>query len=508
MGQYLLGLDNGGTYIKAVIFDLEGRTIATAYRQVELLTPGVGKTERDMNELWEANCTVIKRSIDQAKISAKNILGVSLSGHGKGLYLWGKDDKPAYQGIVSTDTRAFMYPERWNNDGTADKIFPKTGQRVLACQPVSLISWLKDNEPDVMENTRWIFGVKDYIRFRLTGEANGEITDLSGSNLVNIQTKSYDRQLLKDFGLEDIFDKLPPLKYSTEVSGYITKETSKITGLVPGTPVAAGMFDIDACAIAMDITDENYLCVIAGTWSINEYIAKKPVLNKTVLMNSLYCLPKYYLVEESSPTSAANNEWFINKFMTEEKRQAEEEGKSIYEIVNRMVESVKPDEQQIVFLPYIFGSNYNPLAKACFVGLDSHHTKPQIARAVFEGIAFCHMIHLEKLLMNRTKPKAIRLAGGAANSKVWVQIFADVFNIPIEIIDTKELGALGCAMAAGVAAGVYADLKESAKKLVKVKERIEPIQENVKIYRSKFELYKETTETLDHIWSKLSAIDK
>ncbi|GAA0179741.1 FGGY-family carbohydrate kinase [Clostridium sediminicola] len=502
MGKYLLGLDNGGTNTKAVIFDIDGNTVATAYEQVELITPGEGRTERDMDVLWEVNCSVIKRAIENAKIEPREILGLSLSGHGKGLYLWGKDKKPAYKGIVSTDTRAYMYPEKWQKDGTAEKIFEKTCQKVLACQPVSLVSWLKDNEPEVIQNTQWIFGVKDYIRFKLTGEANAEITDISGSNFVNIREAKYDKELLCDFGLEDIYDKLPPLKYSTEVSGYITPQTSKKTGLAIGTPVAAGMFDIDACAIAMDITDEENLCVIAGTWSINEYIATEPVLNKTVMMNSLYCIPGYYLVEECSPTSAANNEWFLNKFMQEEKALAEKRGISVYEIINGMVESVKPDEQNIIFLPYIFGSNYNPQAKASFIGMDSSHTKEQIARSVFEGVVFCHKIHIEKLFMNRSKPKSVRLAGGAANSKVWVQIFADVLNLPIEIIETKELGALGAAMAAGVAAGVFENLKDAANKLVKIKQRVEPIRENVKIYQSKFELYKETSQVLDSLWKK------
>ncbi|MEG0773698.1 FGGY-family carbohydrate kinase [Clostridium sp.] len=502
MGKYLVGLDNGGTYIKSVIFDVEGNTIASAYEQVELITPGEGRTERDMDALWEANCGVLKQSIEKAGIKPKEILGISLSGHGKGLYLWGKDNKPAYNGIVSTDTRAYMYPEKWNSDGTAEKVFEKTCQKILACQPVSLVSWLKDNNPEVIENTKWIFGVKDYIRFRLTAQANAEITDISGSSFVNIIEAKYDRELLKDFGLEDIYDKLPPLKYSTEISGYITADASGKTGLAEGTPVAAGMFDIDACAIAMDITDEDNLCVIAGTWSINEYISKEPVLNKTVMMNSLYCIPGYYLIEECSPTSAANNEWFLNKFMGEQRALAKEKGINVYDLLNEMVESVNPGEQNIMFLPYIFGSNYNPQAKACLIGMDSSHTKEQMTRAVFEGIVFCHMVHTEKLLMNRSKPKAVRLAGGAANSKVWVQIFADVFNLPIEIIETKELGALGSAMAAGVAAGVFEDLKEAAKVLVKVKQRVEPIKENVEIYKSKFNLYKETTEALDSLWKK------
>jgi L-xylulokinase len=264
------------------------------------------------------------------------------------------------------------------------------------------------------------------------------------------------------------------------------------------------MFDIDACAIAMDITSEDKICVIAGTWSINEYISRKPVLNKSVMMNSLYCISGYYLIEECSPTSAGNYEWFIEMFLGEEKQKAKESGINIFEYFDKMVEKIGAGEQNIIFLPFIFGSNYNPQAKASLIGLDSHHTRPQIIRAVLEGIVFCHMVHLEKLLANRTKTEAVRLAGGAANSLLWAQIFADVFKLPVEIVDTKELGTLGCAMAAAVAAGVYKDFKEAAGNMVKMKCRIEPNPENYSAYDKKFALYKKVSGELEDSWKSFN----
>lgn len=502
MSKYLMGIDNGGTFTKAVIFDVKGCEIASASGQTPVFTPKAGYTERDMEQLWQLNCRVITETIAKSGVPPEEIIGVSFSGHGKGIYLWGKDEKPAYNGIISTDGRAYEYPKRWEADGTAARVFTKTFQNILACQPVSLLCWFKDHHPEVLENTRWIFGVKDYIRYRLTGEAYGEITDFSGSNLVNLQKADYDLELLKEFGLEELYHKLPPLRASTEMCGVITPSAAELTGLRAGTPVAAGMFDIDACAIAMDITDQENLCVIAGTWGINEYISRRPVLDKSVMMNSLYCIPGYYLIEESSPTSAANNEWFCNMFMGEEKVQAEKLGMNVYQFADKMVESVAPDEQNIIFLPYIFGSNYNSKAKAAFIGMDSHHSKAHIVRAVFEGIVFCHMVHIEKLLKNRKHTRAVRLAGGAANSEVWVQIFADVLNLPIEIINVKELGALGAAMAAGVACGEYPDLKSAAEKMVSVKYTAYPNKKNADVYRRKFELYKRISGLLDSSWDK------
>ena len=500
MSTYFMGIDNGGTMCKAVIFDANGNEIASSAARLNMISPQAGFTERDMDELWEVTAEVIKGSIHKAGVDANEIMGVACTGHGKGLYLWGKGNKPCYNGIVSTDSRAWKYPEKWSKDGTADRVFQKTFQKILACQPVALLNWLKDNKPHIIPDIKWIFEVKDYIRFRLTDEAFAELTDYSGSNLMNIKEVCFDRELLSEFGLAELFEALPPLKNSTDFCGTVTKNASDRTGLKEGTPVAGGMFDIDACAIAMDITSDDKICVIAGTWSINEYISKTPVLNKSIMMNSLYCIPGYYLIEECSPTSASNYDWFIDMFLAEEKQKAIESGMNIFEYCNNLAETVAPDDQNIVFLPYLFGSNYNSQAKASLIGLDSHHTRPMIIRAVLEGIVFCHMVHIEKLLGNRTHTSAIRLGGGAANSLFWAGIFADVFKLPVEIVDTKELGTLGCAMAAAVAAGIYKDLKEASLHMVKMKCRIEPNPENFAAYERKFKLYKEISGALDYAW--------
>ena len=128
-------------------------------------------------------------------------------------------------------------------------------------------------------------------------------------------------ELLKLFGLERVYEKLPELRQSTDICGYVTHEASLETGLPEGIPVAAGMFDVNACGIASGLSDEEQMCMIAGTWSINEFIRKKPVLNGSVALNSMFCIPGYYLVEESSPTSAGNMEWFIRSLMNYEKKR-------------------------------------------------------------------------------------------------------------------------------------------------------------------------------------------
>lgn len=498
--RYLMGIDNGGTFSKAAIFDENGRQISVASVPTVTITPKPGYTERDMEELWQVNAQAVKQAIEKSGIDPADIAGVSFSGHGKGLYLVGKDGKPSYNGIISTDARAWNYVKKWKEDGTAKKVYEKTYQDILACQPVSLLAWLKDNCLEVIENTKYVFAVKDYVRYCMTGEAYAEMSDFSGGNLVNMVTGEYDRELMELFGIGEVYDMLPPLKNAADVCGYVTKEASELTLLPEGTPVSAGMFDVNACGIASGLSDEDKMCMIAGTWSINEFIAKEPVLNGTVALNSMFCIPGYYLIEESSPTSAGNMEWFIRNLMNYEKAEAKENGSSVYDITNEWVASIEPQDNNIIFLPFLNGSNEDALAKGTFIGLTAYHNKKHMLRAVYEGIVFSHLTHVKKLLRNREVPESIRLSGGAANSDVWVQIFADALQIPIDVIEDKELGAQGAAIAAGIAAGIYADYNDGIAKTVTITKRVQPRVEYKEIYEKKYQTYRRVIEGLSGVW--------
>lgn len=499
MGQYVVGLDNGGTSTKAAIFDLAGKEIATAGKQTGMITPRSGYTERDMEELWLANCECIRRALQKAEIDGREVLGIAVCGHGKGLYPWGKDGKPAYNGIISTDSRAWKYPEKWHTNGVYDQVHDRLCQELMACQQVSLLAWLKEHRIDVYNNIQYAFSVKDYIRFRLTGEAYSEATDISGSGLMNVRDARFDRDILEKLEIGEAYDMLPPLRYSYDLCGTICKEASRLTGLPEGTAVAGGMFDIDACAVAVNVTSPEKLCTIAGTWSINEYISEHPVMDGSIAMNSLFAMPGYYLVEECSATSSGNLEWYLENCMDHEPVP---EGKNIYDIVNERVASVPPEECDVYFLPFLYGSNAHPLGKGAFVGLTTYHNKAHMLRAVYEGVVYSHKTHIERLLLSRKPPEAIRMAGGACNSEVWVQMFADILGFPIETVEAKELGALGCGMAAAIAAGVYSDYKEAAQHMVHVAKRVEPNAEMRDIYEKKYQKYRAVSGALDAVWGQ------
>jgi len=509
--KYFLGLDNGGTTTKAAIYDREGKEICVSSVETKMIVPAPGFVERNMDEMWEANCTVIRNALEKSGIAPADIAGVGICGHGKGLYLWGKDNHPLRNGIISTDNRAWKYTENWRKDGTESEVAKLSCQKIMACQPVAILAWLRDHEPECMDKIQWIFEAKDYVRFRLTGEAGAEYGDSSGANLLNLHTRDYDIELLKLFGLTQYRDALPPLCEAAKICGYVTEKAAEECGLLVGTPVIGGLFDIQACMLAANVLTEEELCMIAGTWSVELYLSKAPVVEKKFLeyiRNTFFLFPEYYLVEVGTAASAGNNEWFLRELLPEMKTQAKAEGRSIYEIMNRWVEEIPAKELCPIFLPYLFESNVHPHAKSCFVGMTSFHTRKHLSRSVYEGIAFTHRLDLEHLLVSRTdKPKVIRLTGGVAKSKVWTQIFADVMNLPIEIVDVNETGALGCAIAVATATGEYKNMKEAASKMSRITTRVEPIPENVTIYNKKYNLYRKIIDALDSVWDAYQELE-
>ncbi|MBW8036462.1 MAG: carbohydrate kinase [Planctomycetes bacterium] len=502
MPKYLLGTDNGGTVSKAALFTLDGKEIAVAARQTELLTPKAGFVERDMAKMWTATAEAIKEVVTKSGVDPADIACVACTGHGNGIYLIDKDGEPTRNAIMSSDGRARSYIEKWTADGVDKAIRPKTMQCIWPAQPNALLAWIRDNEPDVLKKSAHVLMAKDFIRYRLTGEAYAELTDMSGCSLMNVGTGEYDADVLEAFGIGEMQRLLPPLKRTADICGQITSKAAELTGLKEGTPVAGGMFDIDACGLASGITDESQLCVVVGTWGNNQYISDKPVIDG-VFMTSCYSIPGYYLMLEGSATSAGNLEWFVNQFFAAEKQLAKEQGRSVYDICNELVAATDPKESKVIFLPFLYGSNAGMDAKSCLVGMASHHSRSDVLRAIYEGVVFAHMTHMDNLKSFRNMPETIRLTGGAARSDVWLQIFADCFQSTVEIPDGTEQGTLGAAIAAGVAVGCFKDYQEAIDKMVSFSKRIEPNPEMKDLYQEKYYRYKKIIETLDPVWKDL-----
>ncbi|MDR1493329.1 MAG: carbohydrate kinase [Planctomycetaceae bacterium] len=506
MKKYLIGVDCGSTMVKAAVFDSAGKEYATASRKVEHIYLHSGWTENNMDALWNGVCITIREVLQRSEIEPRQIACVACTGHGNGLYLVAHDGTPARNGIISSDSRARKYIEEWTRENLLDRLLPKTMQTIWAAQPNALLRWLMDNEPETLAKTKYLFMCKDFVRYRLTGEAYMELSDMSGTSLIDVGKAAYDDEILDAWGILDWKKIMPPLRRSADICGTITREAASATGLAEGTPVAGGMFDIDACGLAVGMTDESLFCMVAGTWGNNQFISKTPVADPDMFMTSCYSIDGYYLMLEGSATSASNLEWFVSQFFESDRELLKLKGmtKSVYDHCGELVLQTQPSDSAILFLPYLYGGPVSLDAKGCLFGLDGRQTRSHVLRAVFEGIIFGHRWHLTRLTRFCERPKTIRLTGGAANSSVWSQMFADVFQIPVEIPAGAELGCLGAAICGAYATGLYPSYESACQNMVVIDRVYPPNPAFAEIYDEKYGRYLKLLEILQPVWHELT----
>lgn len=471
---YYLGIDCGGTFIKAILVDSAGNILSSSRQNSPILSEKEGYAERDMTKLWLDCVNVIKTAIDKANINSKQIKSIGISAQGKGVFLLDKEKKPLGNAILSSDQRARDIVKNWEKQHIHHWLYPKTYQPLWVGHPVSILRWLKENNPDRYKNIATVLMSHDYLRFCLTGKLHCEETNISESNLYNMTAKTYDTEIMEKLDIAEIYDKLPPIVKSNQVVSYVTPEAAELSGLEIGTPVVGGLFDVVASTLCANLTDENKLCAILGTWHIVSGITQNFANEQPRLVHGCYPETDKLIIHDDSPTSIANLEWFIEQCTP-----------LTYEEINVLVDSIKPQLDSILFIPFLYGTNAGNV-KAGFYGIQSHHTKSHLLRAIYEGVIFSLMTHIENMKKKFPNTEKLHVMGGITKSQVWLQMLADITGITLEISEIDEPGCLGAALVA--MQGVGSETKDIINKLTNVK-FIEPNKENYFIYQQKYKSY-------------------
>lgn len=488
--HYVLGIDNGGTVTKAALYDMAGNVYAIAQSHLATQVPRPFFTERDIDQFWQANVTAIRRVLETSGIDPTTIAALAVTGHGNGIYLARKDGSAPRPGVVSTDTRAQSIVDQWLAHPDYDRrVRAKTGSTVWAGQPPALLAWFDQHEPHLFDDTDYVLSAKDYIRFRLTGRAAMEITDSCAVGMANVVTKEPDADLLDFYGISRWQEKIPEFCRSTEIAGHITADAAAETGLAVGTPVAGGVMDVVAGALAAGLVEENELTVITGTWSINEVLSRTVTDEGKVWLTVPYPIEDTYLFLDASPNGVANLDWYINSVIRpalaafgQERSDAD-----VFVACETMIRDVTPDVEDPFFLPYINGTDIIPDGRAGFVGLTSYHDIRHQVRAVYEGVIFSHLYHIDQLRTHGDFAGHARFTGGAANSTIWLQMFADAIGMPLDIVDATESGTLGTAICSAVAAGLYPDVRAAVSAMTSApRTTIHPDPEFTALFRARY----------------------
>ncbi|MEF9676416.1 FGGY-family carbohydrate kinase [Pectobacterium aroidearum] len=491
MTDYFLGLDCGGTFIKAGIYDITGTEYGIARHNLPITTPQPGWAERDMHTLWQTAAEVIRELLDRTALSASAISGVGISAQGKGLFLLDKHDKPLGHAILSSDQRAREQVLAWQQAGIPQALYPQTRQTLWTGHPVSLLRWLKDHQPTRYAQIGTLFMAHDYMRFCLTGERACEETNISESNLYNMDTGRYDPALAEQLGIAEIVSALPPIIGSTDIAGRITPEAAQLTGLRAGTPVVGGLFDVVSTALCAGLQDETRLNAVMGTWSVTSGITDTLADGYDhPFVYGRHAEAGRYIVHEASPTSAANLEWFCQQWGLSDGLGVD------YAQLNHWVSHLPKAGSHLLFVPFLYGSNAGLGLSASFYGLQAFHRREHLVQAIYEGVVFCHMAHLNRMRQRFPNVDALRITGGPAKSVPWMQMFADVSGLPVELPQVEETGCLGAAMAAMVGSGAFSDITAAQRAFSPRITRLTPDEQARTAYDKKYQHYQALVDAL------------
>lgn len=497
----LLAIDSGLTVTKAVLFDLDGSQIAVCRRNVPQLKPTARRVERDMMDLWQQTASAIRDVLEKSGTDPARIAAIAATAHGDGLYLLDIKGAPLGPGILSLDSRAIDIVDQWQVSGKDRKALNLTGQVPHASAPSSLLAWIRREQPERFARIGHVLSCKDWLCHCLTGYIGTDRTDASTS-FTDPASQRYSTEALGLFDLSMLATALPAVAHSAQTVGTITDAAAASTGLAVGTPVAAGLHDVTASALGIGAHRPGVVGIVAGTYSINQCVSPKPQIDARWFCRNAVA-PGLYNNMAISPASATNYDWFLDTLCAVERKAADS---AIHDRLGPEIDAALARPSSLLYHPYLFGSPVGAAPSAGFLGLRGWHQRGDMLAALLEGIAFNHRQHIEALRDGFPTSEA-RLTGGASRNPTFVQLFADILNMPVTVTDTDEAAAWGAALCAGAAVGVFDRFDADPRDIDSRATTYSPTPDRAVHYAYRFDVYRDAAQTLNQTWKRLNDLE-
>jgi len=496
--DYLVGIDIGTSGTKGVLMDREGKIYARAGREYSIDIPQPGWAEQNPKMWWEATIRVIRELIKKTEVNPQQIRGIGLSGQMHGTVFLDKNLLPFRPAIIWADQRSSSQCESIYQKIGKERLAELTGNPITTGFMCSTLLWIKENQPEEFNTIYKIILPKDYIRYRLTENLGVEVTDASSTLLLDIKRRCWSEELLDILNLPL---KILPEKVheSREVAGYLCAKAARDSGLLEGTPIVYGGGDQSMQAIGNGVIRPGILSSTIGTGGQLFITVDKFTYDPRLRIHTFcHAIPDTYHLLSAILSAGLSLKWLRENILYTA---------DSYGIFDKEADKIKVGSEGVIFLPYLLGERspyMNPQAKGVFFGLNLKHHRAHLIRAIMEGVVFALRDCLEVFEELGIKIDQVIASGGGAKSKVWKQIQADIFNKEVFTTQSVEQAAMGAAILAGVGVGIYKDVEEGCKKIVKLKEeKIKPIPENVNIYHKQFEIYKSLYQDLKEDFKKL-----
>ena len=506
--KYVIGIDIGTSGTKTVLFDRNGKVIASATVEYPLYQPQNGYAEQDPADWYNASISTAKTVIEKSGVSNEDIVGVGLSGQMHGLVMLDENNNVIRRSIIWCDQRTAKECEEITEKVGAKRLIEITANPALTGFTASKILWVRNNEPENYAKCRHILLPKDYVRFMLTGEYATEVSDASGMQLLDIPNRCWSDEVLEKLDIDKSL--LAKVYESPDITGCITKEAAALTGLKEGTPVVGGAGDNAAAAVGTGVVVDGKAFTTIGTSGVVFAHTSEISIDPKGRVHTFCCaVPGCWHVMGVTQGAGLSLKWFRDNFCQAEKDTAKGMGVDEYYLMDKEAETVPIGANRLLYLPYLMGErtpHLDPDARGMFFGLSAMHTKKDMLRAVMEGVAYSLRDCMEICREMGINVSDMMACGGGGTSPLWRQMLADLYACPVKTSASKEGPALGVAILAMVGAGLYKSVPDACAAIIGTDKIQEPVRENIPVYEKYYRLYTEIYPAVKEKCAKLAKL--
>jgi sugar (pentulose or hexulose) kinase len=464
--KYIIGIDEGSQSAKILIFDIKGKIICQGTHPLKpYYLPEPGQVEHPDDDWWDAICVAAGKCMKQFKGNREDIVGIGL--------------------CTIRYCRAYL-----RQDG-------------MLAQPA--LSWMdvRVSKPYVHINPdiKYIVASSGYITYRLTGEFKDTVANYEGVWPIDVDRWNWseDPEVYKATGMsrEMLFDLVMP----GDVLGHVTKEASEATGFPQGLPVVATSNDKAVEGLGTGCMGETTACISLGTYTAAMMEGKAFLRNTKSVWPKFSCVPNKYLYDSNGIRRGMwTISWFREILGESYISAAEEKGLSAEEMLSEEAEKVPAGSDGLMTVLDWLAPVDAMYKKGLMIGFDGRHTRGHIYRSILEAVALTMKKHLTDMCSELgVSLDKIIITGGGSNSDLFMQIFADVFNIKAVRNEVNGAAGLGSAICAAVAAGIYENFDEAVANMVSIKDSFEPETKQVEFYNKMLPIYTDITNHTDQI---------
>lgn len=498
MSDIFLGIDVSTTASKAIAIDKAGNVVATSSHEHPFFTPQPLWVEQNPEDWWQT--TVQSLNAVLQTVSAADVKAIGLTGQMLGLVAMDEHGTPIRPAILWNDQRSGKQCDEITETIGAEKLWQLTGSLMIPGMMVPKLLWMRENEPDDYAKVRRVLLPKDYVRYRLSGEFVTDVSDGSGTGLMDIGARDWSEEMLAALAIPKAW--LPGVVESPDVCARVTADAAAATGLAIGTPIVGGAGDQPAGAVGMGIVGAGAASLTVGTSGVL-FTASDRYTPDPQGRGHMWChaVPGQWCLMGVMQSAAGSMQWLRGML----------EDTSSYDAMDAAVADVPAGASGLLFAPYLTGERHphpDPLARGAFVGLTLRSQQPQLMRATMEGVAFGLRDLVELARAQGIHPESARVSGGGANSPVWRQIMADVMDFPLVSVNTREGGAYGAAILASVGGGAYADVASACAAIIEVGEQTSPTAATSARYEQLYQIFRKLYPTLKEVYADLAAFEE